>query len=209
MHPALRFACAVLIPLLPAQGALAQDPAPPGGNLVVNGDFETGDLRGWTALRGEMVLVPAEAAGFAGVDPAALGAWTVTSAEGPEQEEIGQDVDLSAHAAEIDDDILSAGFSALVQTRRARGLIDHGAVSLVFLDAGGAALPGGITVRPSPTQDSVDWTAVDWSGPVPPGARTARIRFAAERASGASSDAFADAFSLVLEEPSSSAAPLR
>lgn len=64
-------------------------------NLVTNGDFEAGTLQGWHSVRGAMEVVRSDVARHEGVTEGQTGAWVVTSGQGPNQEEIGQDVDLS------------------------------------------------------------------------------------------------------------------
>lgn len=88
-----------------------------------------------------------------------------------------------------------------MQSRRAGGIIDLGAIALSFLDGQGKILSVAVDEKPSPAGDSIAWTQVDWTGVAPAHARTARIRFVATREIGGSTDSFLDSVALRYRTP--------
>jgi hypothetical protein len=177
--------CIVLTVSLVAGIAVAQP------NLLVNGGAETGDLAGWTDALGN---------GFSTVQPSAFsaveGTWVftggVTGPSGPLQNEIYQDVDVSAFAAGIDDGIVSSNFAGWGRSAAA-GSHDDASMFVEFRSGSGSVLAvhaSGVIV-PFNT-----WVQVQDSRTVPAGTRRIRVRLHGLRTVGVSTDAYFDDLSL-------------
>ena len=160
-------------------------------NLLANGGAETGSLVGWTDALGN---------GFGTVQPSAFsaveGTWVftggVTGPSGPLQNEIYQDVDVSAFAADIDGGIVSSDFAGWGRSAAA-GSHDDASMFVEFRSGSGSVLAvhaSGVIV-PFNT-----WVQVLDSRTVPAGTRRIRVRLHGVRTVGASTDAYFDALSL-------------
>jgi hypothetical protein len=161
-------------------------------NLIVNGGAETGSLAGWTDALGN---------GFGTVQPSAFnaveGTWVftggVTGPSGPLQNEIYQDVDVSAFAADIDDGIVSSDFAGWGRSAAAAGSHDDASMFVEFRSGSGSVLAVQASGAIVPFNT---WVQVQDSRTVPAGTRRIRVRLHGVRTVGASTDAYFDALSL-------------
>lgn len=202
--------------------------AVPAGNLIVNGDAESGTgssdsattapipTPGWTTTTNitEHTYDPAGSGNFPDVNAgAAIGGGNQFFAGGPangagnDVETATQDVAVSTAAAEIDAGGVTAtlagdlgGFAT--QT-------DQAAVTATFLGSAGDAL-GTLTIGPVTAVDRNNTTALlprSSAGTAPPGTRTIRVVLTATKFEGSYNDAYADNISLTLVGPSTSPPP--
>jgi hypothetical protein len=163
------------------------------GELIINGDAETGDISGW--VDGGIEVVSNAAAGTLGLPLGVdIGDFSFTGALGPTLETLSQSVDVTAFSSQIDAGAAKSIFSALLQSRSTGGIIDTAKTNLSFVDGGGGQLE-------SVTFEDTDVTTFDWEQVldervVPVGTRSIEITLEATRTGGVSTDAFFDNFSL-------------
>jgi hypothetical protein len=193
--------------------------AVPSGNLLVNGNAESGTgssdssttapvpIPGWTTTPNitEHTYDPAGSAAFPDVNAsAAIGGGNQFFAGGPDNatdntvERATQNVDVSAAATEIDAGTLTATLSADLGGFSTQG--DNAAVTATFLSPAGAQL-GTLTVGPVTAADRSNTTQLlhrSAARTVPPGTRAVRVVLTATKTDGAYNDAYADNLSLTL-----------
>jgi len=193
--------------------------AVPAGNLLVNGNAETGTgssdssttapvpIPGWTTTPNitEHTYDPAGSAAFPDVNAsAAIGGGMQFFAGGPDNatdntvETATQNVDVSAAATEVDAGTVTATLSADLGGFSTQG--DNAAVTASFLASAGAQL-GTLTIGPVTAADRNNTTQLlhrSASGTVPPGTRTVHVVLTATKTDGAYNDAYADNLSLTL-----------
>jgi hypothetical protein len=203
-------ALATLVLAAPAGAAI------PSGNLVVNGDAQTG-----TAASGSSTVAPVPIPGWRttanlteqlydatsfpdATAAAAIGGGTQFFAGGPPatgdntNETASQDVDLSAAAAEIDAGGVTATLAAALGGFESQA--DAARVDATFLAADGRAL-GSVSVGPVTAEDRDGQTqllARSASGLVPVSTRSVRVVITATRVEGSYNDGYADNVSLAL-----------
>jgi hypothetical protein len=206
----------------------AAQAAVPSGNLVVNGDAESGagsadssttapsPTPGWTTTTNitEHTYDPAGSGNFPDVNAsAAISGGNQFFAGGPangtgnDVETATQDVAVSSAAAEIDAGGVTATLAAdlggfATQT-------DQAALTATFLGSAGEAL-GTLTIGPVTAVDRNNTTALlprSGSGTVPSATRTIRVVLTATKFEGSYNDAYADNISLALAGPSTSPPP--
>ncbi|MGZ4252023.1 MAG: hypothetical protein ACXVR2_01990 [Solirubrobacteraceae bacterium] len=207
---------------------VAAEAAVPSGNLIVNGNAESGTgssdssttapvpIPGWTTTTNltEHTYDPAGSAAFPDVNAsAAIGGGSQFFAGGPANgagntvETATQNVGVSTAAAEIDAGGVTATVSADLggfATQR-----DNAAVTATFLGSAGEQL-GTLTIGPVTAADRNNTTALlprSGSGTVPPGTRTVRVALTATKTDGSYNDAYADNLSLTLAASSGSPPP--
>jgi hypothetical protein len=200
----------------------------PAGNLLVNGDAESGTgssdssttspvpTPGWTTTTNitEHTYDPAGSAGFPDVNAsAAIGGGGQFFAGGPANgagntvETATQDIDVATAAAEIDAGTVTATLSADLGGFSTQG--DNAAVTATFLNSVGAQV-GTLTTGPVTASDRNNTTEMlprSASGTVPPGTRTVRVVLTATKTDGSYNDAYADNLSLTLTGSSSPTTP--
>ena len=193
--------------------------AVPSGNLVVNGNAETGTgssdssttapapIPGWTTTPNmtEHTYDPAGSAAFPDVNASAtIGGGNQFFAGGPDNvtdntvETATQNVDVAVAATEIDAGTLTATLSADLGGFSTQG--DDAAVTATFLSSAGGQL-GTLTIGPVTAADRNNTTQLlprSASDTVPPGTRTVRVVLTATKTDGAYNDAYADNLSLML-----------
>jgi len=167
-------------------------------NLLTNAGAETGDLTAWVDALGNgfsvadsMVLVPHPSpegthAFWGGVSGPAAGGWT---------NEIRQDVDVSSMSVSIDASNATADFTGWGYSGSDGGYDDTARIIVEFLDETSGLLEAYDSIYIGPVNT---WVQVMDSRTVPIGTRTIRVRLRAERAIGASTDAFFDGLSLTV-----------
>jgi len=166
-----------------------------GTELVINGDFETGDLTGWTN-NGLNITTPGSS-GVNGLDDASdIGAFVVTGSTGPVVQNAHQDIDVSAHASLIDAGNAVASFGALLQSRRA-GTGDTAIARLEMRGASGSVL-GSLQLE-DPPDGQFDWGLYEDTVGVVSGTRTLRVVAESTRQGGGSSDSYIDNVSVTLD----------
>ena len=192
----------------------------PTGNLVVNGDAESGagavdaettapvPIPGWQTTPNftEHVYDPAGSSDFPDVNASkAIGGAKQFFAGGPENsandsETASQTIDVSAAAAEIDRGVVTAELSADLG-----GFADQGDAATVDASFDGASGQlGQITigpVTPAARHDQTSLVPVDASAAVPKGTRTIRVVIVMTKTDGAYNDAYADNISLTIIPP--------
>ena len=165
-----------------------------GTELVVNGNFETGDLTGWTN-NGLNIVTPVNS-GTNGLDDASvIGGFVVTGSTGPTIQNAYQDIDVSANASLIDAGNALASFAALLQSRRA-GTSDTAIARLEMHSSSGSIL--GSLQFEDPANGQFDWELYEDTVGVASGTRTLRVVAESTRQGGGSSDSFIDNVSLTL-----------
>lgn len=203
--------------------------AVPSGNLIVNGNAETGTgssdssttapvpIPGWATTPNitEHTYDPAGSGAFPDVNAsAAIGGGNQFFAGGPDNttdntvETATQNVDVSAAATEIDAGTVTATLSADLGGFSTQG--DNAAVTATFLSSAGGQL-GTLTIGPVTAADRNNTTQLlrrSASGTVPPGTRTVRVVLTATKTDGSYNDAYADNLSLTLGGSSGSPAPV-
>ena len=206
----------------------AAEAAVPSGNLIVNGNAESGTgssdasttapvpIPGWTTTTNltEHTYDPAGSAAFPDVNAsAAIGGGSQFFAGGPANgagntvETATQNVDVSTAAAEIDAGGVTATVSADLGGFATQG--DNAAVTDTFLGSAGEQI-GTLTIGPVTAADRNSTTALllrSASGTVPPGTRTVRVVLTATKTDGSYNDAYADNISLTLAASSGSSPP--
>jgi hypothetical protein len=207
---------------------VAAQAAVPSGNLIVNGNAESGTgssdssttapvpIPGWTTTTNitEHTYDPAGSGAFPDVNAsAAIGGGNQFFAGGPftgagnTVETATQDVAVSAAAAEIDAGGVTATLAAALGGFSTQA--DNAAVTATFMGAAGEQL-GTLTIGPVTAADRNNTTALlprSGSGPVPPGTRTVRVALAETKIDGTYNDAYADNLSLTLAGSSGSSPP--
>jgi hypothetical protein len=193
--------------------------AVPSGNLIVNGDAQSGTgssdpsttapvpIPGWASTTNltEHTYDPAGSTEFPDVNAgAAIGGGSQFFAGGPANgagntvETATQGVDVSTASAEIDAGAVTATVSADLGGFANQG--DNAAVTATFLGTAGQQL-GSLTIGPVTAADRKDTTQLlprNASGAVPAGTRTVRVVLTATKTDGSYNDAYADNISLVL-----------
>ena len=203
--------------------------AVPAGNLIVNGNAESGagssdssttapaPIPAWTTTTNltEHTYDPAGSGNFPDVNAsAAIGGGGQFFAGGPDNGSAGnavetatQDVSVSTAAADIDADAVAATLAADLGGFASQ--TDQAAITATFLGAAGEQL-GTLTIGPVTAADRNNTTALlrrSGSGTVPPGTRTIRVVLTATKFEGAYNDAYADNISLVLTGSSTTTQP--
>jgi len=177
----------------PVQGALNTE-------LIINGDFETGNLSGWTVDDPN----PAADPGTIYTQPQWTG-WGVSwfgnhfyfsGTDGDSQS--SQVIDVSADAAQIDAGNIWANLSAAMSSWANS---DIATISAYFLDAGDVDLGGtiSITAMGNPVKDMTDpdcHEVID--GPVPVGTRKIKVVIFTDYSAGGDVDGYVDNVSLKL-----------
>lgn len=154
------------------------------GNLLVNGDAESGSLAGWTDPTAHGYSVSTTA--FSGVYSFTGG---ISGPSGVWDNELRQDVDVSSSAAAIDSGSLTSAFDGKIRSNEAAGVLDTGRIVLEFRSAIGTVLQSYDSGVLLPTNA---WNAAFDVRIVPAGTRTLRVRLLGHRAVGASTDSFFD-----------------
>jgi hypothetical protein len=208
---------------------VAAEAAVPSGNLIVNGNAESGTgssdssttapvpIPGWTTTTNltEHTYDPAGSAAFPDVNAsAAIGGANQFFAGGPANGSAGntvetatQDVAVSTAAAEIDAGGVTATLSADLGGFSTQG--DNAALTATFLGSAGEQL-GTLSIGPVTAADRDNTTQLlprSGSGTVPPRTRTVRVVLTATKTDGSYSDAYADNLSLTLAGSSGSPPP--
>jgi hypothetical protein len=202
--------------------------AVPAGNLIVNGDAESGTgsadsattapvpTPGWTTTTNitEHTYDPAGSGNFPDVNAsAAIGGGNQFFAGGPANgagnsvETATQDVAVSTAATEIDAGAVTTTLAAALGGFATQ--TDQAAVTATFLGSAGETL-GTLTIGPVTATDRNNTTALlprSATGAVPPGTRTIRVVLTATKFEGSYNDAYADNVSLVLAGSSTSPPP--
>lgn len=190
MRPLKTIGAALVLVLATASGSY--------GNLLTNGNAETGDLTGWVDPLGNGFNIghlgvlpsapPVEGTYlfWAGITGPASAAWT---------NEIRQDVDVSSLSIAIDGGTVTASFDGWGRSAEASGAHDDARIIVEYLDAGLSVLDALNTgvILPFNT-----WVHVSDVRPVPVGTRSIRVRLTGVRSGGASTDAMFDALSLMV-----------
>jgi hypothetical protein len=199
---------------------VAAQAAVPSGNLIVNGNAESGTgssdssttapvpIPGWTTTTNltQHTYDPAGSAAFPDVNAsAAIGGANQFFAGGPANGSAGntvetatQDVAVSTAAAEIDAGGVTAALSGDLGGFSTQG--DNAALTATFLGSAGEQL-GTLSIGPVTAADRNNTTQLlprSGSGTVPPGTRTVRVVLTATKTDGSYNDAYADNISLVL-----------
>jgi hypothetical protein len=161
-------------------------------NLLNNGNAEAGSLAGWTdpIAHGYNVSTASYSGAYAftgGISGPAASAWN---------NELRQDVDVSASAAAIDANSVTSTFSGRVRSNEAGGATDTGRIVLEFLSAAGGTLQSFDSGVLLPTNT---WLLASDVRIVPPGTRTLRVRLLGHRDVGASTDSSFDELDLRID----------
>lgn len=196
MH--LTLACAAMAFAVPVTAT------PVGVNLIVNGDAEAGNLTGWSTTIGSVGVVASSvyAAGLTSPDDHPHGGYVFSPGGSPWQSAsaMWQTFDVSDLASTIDADLLSANFTALIQSRTVPWARDLVVGQLSFYgsaDATGVALTSFDFDDPSP--DYVfDWQAVDFTTAIPELTRSIMVKFSFSSNGCCSTDSGMDNASFVL-----------
>ncbi|WP_431687714.1 metallophosphoesterase [Hahella sp. NBU794] len=167
-------------------------------NLILNGDAEAGDMSGWNLQKGMMNAITAnDNGGFGPAEGTYYFAGRGFGKGAPSdccEEQVIQEIDLSAYATEIDAGDAYAEFSAMLSTWSGA---DEPRLQLIALDADGAALAwAGDDVLTSKSSQS--WEARQVSGQLPSGARTLRVSMGGVRKAGNDNDVYFDDLKLFL-----------
>jgi hypothetical protein len=152
---------------------------PYGAELVVNGDFETGDLTGWTIVTGSLVV---EAYGSSASVPTVLsaqgvgnGSFLLRGLSGGGEKKVTQRLDVRGNAVDVDAGSLVLSLSA--DSGGAGADPDHGVLTANFLGALGQVL-GTADVGNVVATDRLERTITlrrSATVPVPPLTRTIAI----------------------------------
>ena len=182
----------LLLALSLAHALMSSGQARAQANLLVNGDAEAGSLVGWTdpIAHGYNVSTASYSGTYAftgGISGPAAAAW---------DNELRQDVNVSASAAAIDANSVTSTFSGQTRSNEAGGVTDTGHVVLEFLDGAGAAIQSFDSGVLLPTNA---WHATSDVRIVPAGTRTLRVRLLGHRAVGGSTDSFFDDLRLYID----------
>jgi hypothetical protein len=174
------------------------------GNLVVNGDAETGDLTGWSTTNGMEVIVDSNATVRTtnGLSPGvSIGDSSFTGGTGPMVATAIQLVDLTTHAADIDAGDQLYDLTVLLQTRSPASALDQAGASFTFIDMGGTAVAPAIVFTAPATVAPFPWVQYGATGFVPVGTRNVSIGTVSTRENGLGTDSYIDnvTFSLVPE----------
>jgi hypothetical protein len=207
---------------------VAAQAAVPSGNLIVNGNAESGTgssdsattapvpTPGWTTTTNitEHTYDPAGSGAFPDVNAsAAIGGGNQFFAGGPFSgtgntvETATQNVDVSTAAAETDAGGVTATLAAHLGGFSTQS--DSAAVTATFLGSAGEQL-GTLTIGPVTAADRNNTTQLlprSASGTVPPGTRTVQVVLTATKVDGTYNDAYADNISLALAGPATSPPP--
>jgi hypothetical protein len=206
--------------LLAASGGAPARAAVPSGNLVVNGDAESGTgssdsattapvpIPGWTTTANltEHTYDAAGSQNFPDANAsAAIAGGSQFFAGGPANgagnsvETATQTVDLSADAAEIDGGAVAATLSADLGGFATQE--DQAGVIATFLGIDGQQLGAVLSIGPVTAEDRNSVTSLlprTGTSSVPPGTRAVRVTITATKFAGSYNDAYADNISLVL-----------
>jgi hypothetical protein len=191
-----------------ATGSIVDDDGYVNANLpIVNPNFETGDLSGWTKIPSSNNLIgvapPAPGGSVVNAPPApvegARWAWgagaTGNDGGGALTAGIAQTLSLASHATGID-----AGGARLVFSGWGSGWSnDFAQFELRYYNASGAQL--GTTLASNVANTDKTWTKMTADTAVPAGTRSVQLRATMNRAGGSLSDAGVDALTARLTYP--------
>lgn len=196
-HPSMLAAAALVLTvgLTPAHATALQV------ELLVNGNAEAGDTRGWVSA-GMQVIAAGSPPGMLGLPPGtSLGNFSFTGGTGAASgESLTQSVAIDDLAALVDSGALRSSFSVLVQSRS----LDPARGELRFLGATGAPLA--LFAFADPVSTVFDWGLYGDQRTVPVGTRAIEVYLTVRRTAGVSNDGYFDNASLVLSavpEPAS------
>jgi hypothetical protein len=197
-------ALAALLVCVPARADVAA------GNLLVNGDAETGTgsadggvvaVSGWT-VAGEFTEVAYGASGgfpAAGAGQPAGGGANFFAGGNVASSTATQVVSVASAAAQIDAGAVTATLSALLGGWETQN--DAATVTATFRDGAGAALGAPVAIGPVTAADRggvTEFLARSASAAVPPGTRSIAVVIDGERTDGAYNDAYVDDVGLTL-----------
>lgn len=153
--------------------------------LLINGGAETGDMTGWTDASGNGFTVDA--------DIVNAGAFSFTGGcnglNGPRENEVYQDVDLTPYISQVDDGQVTAEFSVYGRAASDGPDTDDARAIVEYRDADGAILDRYETVLFRPVNS---WVEQDDQRLVPSGSRTIRVRLRVWRGAGYCTDGYFD-----------------
>lgn len=180
--------------LLPAPTSAQWD------DLLQNGGAEGGVLTPWVDGLGHgFQVVAADELAYVGVTDGQYHFWAGdTGPAGPYEHEAFQEVDVSAHAQDIDAGSLDWCARAFVYSRSAGGVTSEGSVAVDLLDGQGHVLS---TWTSGPPAFFDSYAKQEVVGDVPALTRTLRFRMSARRDGGQVTDAAFDQCELRLMGP--------
>lgn len=171
--------------------ALPAGAATLGTNLIVNGDAETGDTSGWVNTQGIDAIT--------GAGEVASGTYAFTAGTGASQAQMTQTIDLSGLAGLIGTGGVTYTLGGQFQNRVLGGASDIVRFSVSFFGAGSSFITGSPQLTdPSSASGVYDYNGDSVTGAVPVSTLSAIVTLSFSRNAGASTDAYADDLSLVL-----------